>query len=131
MSKIDGAFNSQVRPVALVMLLTLLAGSLPLLYTLQPRTSANTAGEPGAGVTPFDGGTFEASGVAHVRGTDGVLFVDDGRTDEVFWMRLGEGRRQAGEFHRKIKPEGVTRFASGGPDFTFIVFDTGGYTTTD
>jgi hypothetical protein len=49
-----------------------------------------------ANVVSFDGGTFEASGVAHVPGTDGVLFVDDGRTDEVFWMRLGEERRQAG-----------------------------------
>jgi hypothetical protein len=45
---------------------------------------------------PFGGGTFEASGVAHVPGTDGVLFVDDGRNEEVFWMRLGEGRTQAG-----------------------------------
>jgi Protein of unknown function (DUF3616) len=44
----------------------------------------------------FDGGTFEASGVAHVPGSDGVLFVDDGRSDEVFWMRLGEGGSQAG-----------------------------------
>jgi hypothetical protein len=44
----------------------------------------------------FDGGTFEASGVVHVPSTDGVLFVDDGRTDEVFWMRLGERRNQAG-----------------------------------
>lgn len=53
-----------------------------------------------AGKTPFVGGTFEASGVVHVPGTDGVLFVDDGRNEEVFWMRLGEGRGQAGE----IKP---------------------------
>lgn len=53
-----------------------------------------------APVASFDGGTFEASGVAHVPGTDGVLFVDDGRTDEVFWMRLGEGGAQAGA----IKP---------------------------
>lgn len=53
-----------------------------------------------AGKTPFDGGTFEASGVVHVPGTDGVLFVDDGRNEEVFWMRLGEGRAQAGE----VKP---------------------------
>ena len=44
----------------------------------------------------FDGDTFEASGVVHVPGTDGVLFVDDGRTDEIFWMRLGEGRSQTG-----------------------------------
>jgi hypothetical protein len=48
----------------------------------------------------FNGGTFEASGVAHVPGTDGVLFVDDGRAEEVFWMRLGEGGKQAGA----IKP---------------------------
>ncbi|HYO99080.1 MAG TPA: DUF3616 domain-containing protein [Pyrinomonadaceae bacterium] len=44
----------------------------------------------------FVGGTFEASGVAHVPGTDGVLFVDDGRPDEVFWMRLGEEHSQTG-----------------------------------
>jgi hypothetical protein len=45
----------------------------------------------------FAGGMFEASGVAHVPGTDGVLFVDDGRPEEVFWMRLGQGATQAGE----------------------------------
>ena len=50
-----------------------------------------------AGRTPFAGGTFEASGVVHVPGTDGVLFVDDGRDEEVFWMGLGEGGGQAGE----------------------------------
>lgn len=49
-----------------------------------------------ARATAFDGGTFEASGVAHVPGTDGVLFVDDGTPDEIFWMRLGEGGAQAG-----------------------------------
>lgn len=42
------------------------------------------------------GGTFEASGVAHVPGTSGVLFVDDGRTREIFWMELdGTGRQRA------------------------------------
>jgi hypothetical protein len=50
--------------------------------------------------TSFAGGTYEASGVAHVPGTDGVLFVDDGRNDEIFWMRLTQGRMQAG----KIEP---------------------------
>lgn len=44
----------------------------------------------------FTGGKFEASGVAHVPATDGVLFVDDGRPSEVFWMRLDEGGNQAG-----------------------------------
>ncbi len=68
------------------------------------READGAAAHPFAGasapMTAFTGGTFEASGVAHVPGTDGVLFVDDGRTDEVFWMRLGEGRRQEGA----IKP---------------------------
>jgi hypothetical protein len=40
----------------------------------------------------IDGGRFEASGVVHVPGTDGVLFVDDGQTRKIFWMRLsGDG----------------------------------------
>jgi Protein of unknown function (DUF3616) len=47
-------------------------------------------------MTAFQGGTFEASGVAYVPGTDGVLFVDDGRPDEVFWMKIGEERKQTG-----------------------------------
>jgi hypothetical protein len=49
-----------------------------------------------APMTAFSGGTFEASGVAYVPGTDGVLFVDDGRPNEIFWMRLGSDRKQSG-----------------------------------
>jgi len=47
-------------------------------------------------VTAFAGGMFEASGVVHAPGTDGVLFVDDGRPDEIFWMRLDANGAQAG-----------------------------------
>ena len=53
------------------------------------------AGSP-VPMTAFSGGTFEASGVAHVPGTDGVLFVDDGRPNEIFWLQLDKDRRQAG-----------------------------------
>ena len=49
-----------------------------------------------APVNSFSGGTFEASGVAHVPGTTGVLFVDDGRPNEIFWMQLGENGVQNG-----------------------------------
>ena len=49
-----------------------------------------------AAMTAFSGGTFEASGVAHEPGTDAVLFVDDGRNNEVFLMQLGADRKQAG-----------------------------------
>lgn len=45
---------------------------------------ASAAGDP----IRINGGTFEASGVVHVPSTPGVLFVDDGRTREVFWMEL-------------------------------------------
>ncbi|HEY0099534.1 MAG TPA: DUF3616 domain-containing protein [Pyrinomonadaceae bacterium] len=96
MNRIVESHYYRKRPIALVLLLTLVAGSLLLLHSLRAGTPANTAAEPAANVTAFNGGTFEASGVAHVPGTDGLLFVDDGRTDEVFWMRLGEGRSQAG-----------------------------------
>jgi hypothetical protein len=77
-------------------MLTLGAGSL-LLHTFRPGVLATFTVEPAAPVTAFRGGTFEASGVAHVPGTNGVLFVDDGRTDEVLWMELGESRNQTGE----------------------------------
>jgi len=56
--------------------------------------------------TPFRGGTFEASGVAQVNGTDGVLFVDDNRPGEVLWMRLDQSGNQVGEI--KPVPLGVT-----------------------
>lgn len=48
----------------------------------------------------FQGGEFEASGVVSVPGTDGVLFIDDSRASEVFWMRLDQEGNQVGE----IKP---------------------------
>jgi hypothetical protein len=62
----------------------------------------------------FQGGLFEASDVISVPGTDGVLFVDDNRADEVFWMRLDQEGNQVGEI-KPIKigvsvddPEGIT-----------------------
>jgi len=50
-----------------------------------------------APMTAFSGGTFEASGVAHVPGTDVVLFVDDGRPNEIFLMRLEHDPTQVEE----------------------------------
>jgi pSer/pThr/pTyr-binding forkhead associated (FHA) protein len=50
--------------------------------------------------TPFNGGTFEASAVAFVPGASGVLFVDDNKQDQVFWMQLDASGRQVGS----VKP---------------------------
>ncbi len=60
---------------------------------------------PGAG-TPFQGGTFEASGAVYVPGSNGVLMVDDGRPGEVLWMQVDEAGRQVGPV--KLIPLGVT-----------------------
>lgn len=51
--------------------------------------------KPGSG-TPFQGGMFEASSVVQVPGTDGVLFVDDRKLDEVLWMQVDESGKQKG-----------------------------------
>jgi hypothetical protein len=57
------------------------------------------------GALSFEGGTFEASGVAYVPGTEGVLFVSDARQGEVFWMGLDETGKQSGDI--KAFPLGI------------------------
>jgi hypothetical protein len=74
--------------VSEIILLLALAVGIVLLGSPQAAAPAP--------MTSFSGGTFEASGVAHVPNTDAVLFVDDGRPNEVFLMQLGEDRKQAG-----------------------------------
>jgi hypothetical protein len=60
------------------------------------------------------GGRFEASGVVHLKGAGGVLFVDDDRTREVFWMEVGADGVQKGPAvgvplgADVVDPEGIT-----------------------
>jgi hypothetical protein len=64
--------------------------------------------------TPISGGTFEASGVVQVPGTDGVLFVDDNSPTRVYWMQLDQSGRQTGQIKpidlgvTVADPEGIT-----------------------
>lgn len=67
-----------------------------LLYLSLVRTGARPGGEVMKRMTPFVGGTYEASGVADMSGADGVLFVDNGRPGQVFWMGFDENGKQAG-----------------------------------
>ena len=92
-----GVDRSKGRLISLVLIL-LLATVVVAMVVHTARQGASVASYPAslAPMTAFSGGTFEASGVAHVPGTDSVLFVDDGRPNEVFWMQLGEDRKQAG-----------------------------------
>ena len=70
----------------------LLVLCLLFLFYLSRR---NMPGGEGLGrMTAFAGGTYEASGVTDVHGTDGVLFVDNGRPGKVFWMRLDQNGKQ-------------------------------------
>lgn len=90
--------------------------ALALACTTPPATS-------GAGATPhvsktaasqIRGGVFEASGATHVPGTNGVLFVDDGTTDAIFWTELDASGTQTGDAVRVAlgvdvtDPEGIT-----------------------
>jgi hypothetical protein len=67
----------------------------------------------GAG-TAFRGEAFEASGVVFVPGTNGVLFIDDNKEDQVFWMQVDDSGQQVGEVKpvplgvRVQDPEGIT-----------------------
>jgi hypothetical protein len=71
-----------------------------LVLLLNSLYDSRSAGLPAIQVKAFSGGRFEASGVAYVPGTTGVLFIDDDRPDKIFWMQLGEDRFQSGP----IKP---------------------------
>jgi hypothetical protein len=68
------------------------------LMSLSPcgGTPAPPGGQVLKSMTAFDGGKFDASGVADVPGTDGVLFVDNGREGQVFWMGLDQNGGQVG-----------------------------------
>ena len=60
------------------------------------------------------GGPFESSGVAYVPGSRGVLFVDDGRGQQIFWMELaGDGAQHGPAVTVPLDadvtdPEGIT-----------------------
>jgi hypothetical protein len=72
---------------------------LPGLLFLNPScssTSSRSDEEVPKGMTAFVGGKFDASGVADVPGTDGILFVDNGREGQVFWMKLDQKGKQVG-----------------------------------
>lgn len=89
-----GITFSKLQTMAFVVISAMILGALlGLSFYANEADQANSL----VPIKSFSGGKFEASGVAHVPGTDGVLFVDDGRTDEIFWMPVGEARTQSGE----------------------------------
>jgi hypothetical protein len=55
-------------------------------------------GSQDGAIRPIAGGTFEASGAVGV--ANGVLFVDDGRPEELLWMALDDTGRQRSNVER-------------------------------
>ena len=92
--KNQGVGLSSWRFIGAVLILLLMTAVVGVLALHGSSITSNPASP--VPMTAFSGGTFEASGVAHVPGTDSVLFVDDGRPNEIFLMQLGEDRKQAG-----------------------------------
>jgi hypothetical protein len=107
--------NDSKRPLLYLfaLLLAVILASGIALYTSGPDSVI--AGKVSAATAKaFTGGTFEASGVVHVPGTSSILFIDDGKPNEVFWMELDEGGSQRGSIKAvnlgvSIEdPEGIT-----------------------
>lgn len=90
--------NRRVIRTAMILFLSAAVVGLLVFVWMAGASPSHEASLPEP-MTAFSGGTFEASGVAHVRGTDAVLFVDDGRPNEIFWMQLGQDRKQAGRIN--------------------------------
>ena len=59
-----------------------------------------------SGGSRIEGGPFDASGVIGVPGGNGVLFVDNNRSEEVLWMQIDESGREVGPV--KSVPLGVS-----------------------
>ena len=59
-----------------------------------PQAAASTTDSTAP--RPIAGGTFEASGVAYVAGSNTVLFVDDGQRRDIFLMELTASGAQRG-----------------------------------
>lgn len=96
------------------LLLAVILASGVVLYTSGPNSSVIAGKVSAATAKAFAGGTFEASGVVHVPGTSGILFIDDGKPSEVFWMELDDSGNQRGSIKAvnlgvSIEdPEGIT-----------------------
>jgi hypothetical protein len=72
-------------------MLALTAASAYLVTQTGAAPSTSTAN---SALRQIAGGNFQASGIAYVPGTNGVLFLDDDTTREIFWMELSADGRQ-------------------------------------
>jgi hypothetical protein len=85
-----------------------------VVYIAKPETGTSVSGSSIQSADAIAGGTFEASGIAHIPGTDSFLFVDDGKPGEVLLMQLDNSGKQSGPVKSLSlgvevdDPEGIT-----------------------
>jgi uncharacterized protein DUF3616 len=107
--------GSRALPYLLILILGVVVIASGLVVYLTRSDSSSTDAEAFVRTAnAFAGGKFEASGVTQVTGTNGFLFVDDGRPSEVLWIQLDRDGRQMGSI-KEVKlginiedPEGIT-----------------------
>ena len=63
---------------------------LVILAAITWAAASELSGQRATAPHRIMGGSFEASGVVYVPGSEGVLFVDDANTRSVFWMELSD-----------------------------------------
>ena len=109
----EADYNKPVRYLLMLLVAVILVSGFSL-YLYQTKFAATDTQKHQGKDRAFEGGKFEASGVAQVRGTNAVLFVDDGRPGEVLWMQLDPNGNQSGDI-KAVKlgvniedPEGIT-----------------------
>lgn len=101
------------RYLYLLILATAIAGAVAV-YIYLNSISANNGEISYSKAKNIVGGKHEASGVIGVKGTDGVLFIDDGQPGKIFWMLLDKDGNQSGDLKainlgvNVDDPEGIT-----------------------
>jgi hypothetical protein len=87
--------SSRARRAAAAALVICL-GTAAAALGLRGERNVPTPASSDTTVASIAGGPFEPSGVAHVPGTNQILFVDDGRSNEIMLMDLTANGSQAG-----------------------------------
>lgn len=77
-----------------LLLIVLLALPLVCVFIYDKKFRSFTDQIAAAKFTAFSDGTYDASGLVDVPGTDGVLFVDNKRNGQVMWMQLDSDGKQ-------------------------------------
>lgn len=124
-----GGILATVLSVILTVLLTIYLSTQMRQQPAAPGNPGSTITEPGnrgtklrlanaTAATPFEGGKYEASGAEQMPGVDGIYFVDNSKSSEIYFMPVDATGKQSGgvqaiNFGAAVSdPEGIAYGAS-------------------